>query len=344
MTRTLIISDLHIGGRFFHTVLTRPEPLARLIEALDGIDRLVILGDAVELTERRPRQAMELAEPIIRAIGRRLGPDREVIVVPGNHDQPFVHSWVWHMRERLRTESEVPHDCTPAMSAFVAWLAPARVRVSYPGVWLGPGVWATHGHYLDVHLVPVSSYGFARGRLRELPSDRVTPFDYEVSRRRRSHLPRKRKPAAWLKEESSELLRRGMSAVIKHQLMRPRYAALNQRVLRTQVNHAGLPALARVVHRLGVEADHVIFGHCHRLGPLPGDDLLFWQGPNGSPRILNSGSWLYERLVAQGVQPPNPYWPGGAVLLEPGREPRAFGLLDDVGADALRTGGRWAMS
>ncbi len=37
----------------------------------------------------------------------------------------------------------------------MSWLAPARVtRVSYPGVWLGDRIWATHGHYLDHHLHP----------------------------------------------------------------------------------------------------------------------------------------------------------------------------------------------
>jgi hypothetical protein len=297
----------------------------------------VILGDAVELMERRPQRAMEIAEPVIAAIGRRLGRDKEVIVVPGNHDQPFVRSWVWKVRNRLDVATPVPPDCTPALRAFTSWLAPAQVRVSYPGVWLSPGVWATHGHYLDVHLVPLSSYGFARGALRRMPDDRASPFDYELRRRRRSQPPRHRKPVSWVVEEAGGRLHSATSAVIKHRLMRPRYAALNQRLLRAQVDHAGLPALARVVHRLGVEADWVVYGHCHRLGPLAGDDRAWWQGPNGSPRLLNTGSWLYEPLAVQGVRPPNPYWPGGAVLIEPGQEPRAVGLLDDVGADALRT-------
>jgi predicted phosphodiesterase len=344
MPRTLIISDLHIGGRFFHTVLTRPEPLARLLAALDDIDRLVILGDAVELMERRPRRSMELAEPIITAIGRRLGPAKEVIVVPGNHDAPFVRSWVSQVGDRLQTETDVPLDCTPWLHAFTSWLAPARVRVSYPGVWLQAGVWATHGHYQDVHLMPVSSYGIARGRLHALPHDRATPFEYEHRRRhRRTHVTRTSKLArggAWLLDQTGELIRAGMSTVIKHQLLQPRLSRLNAAVLKAQVHHAGIPALARVVHRLGIDADLVIYGHCHRLGPLAGDDPSLWQGPNGRPRIINTGSWLYESPVAHGVQPPNPYWPGGAVLLDdgpPARDPRPFGLLDDLPAEALRT-------
>ena len=36
-------------------------------------------------------------------------------------------------------------------------LAPARVQVRYPGVWLAPRVFATHGHYVDRHLLAALS-------------------------------------------------------------------------------------------------------------------------------------------------------------------------------------------
>ena len=81
VVRTLVISDLHLGGRLGHGVLTHPEPLRRLLLAIDGVDRLVLLGDTVELLEGRPQQAMSIAEPILRAIGHRLGP-----VAPGAPD------------------------------------------------------------------------------------------------------------------------------------------------------------------------------------------------------------------------------------------------------------------
>ena len=38
-----------------------------------------------------------------------------------------------------------------------------------------------------------------------------------------------------------------------------------------ELRRAGLRAMATVVESLGVEAEHVIFGHTHRAGPLPGD-------------------------------------------------------------------------
>jgi hypothetical protein len=106
-------------------------------------------------------------------------------------------------------------------------------------------------------------------------------------------------------------------------------------LLGLQVRRASIPALARVVHRLGVEAEWVIFGHVHRAGPLPGDDDRRWCGPGGRPRIVNTGSWVYEPLLLHGAAPPHPYWPGGAVVLEDGQVPRAIGLLDHLDAKAL---------
>ena len=47
--RTLVISDLHLGARVRNSVLTSREPLERLLAALDDVDRLVLLGDVVEL-------------------------------------------------------------------------------------------------------------------------------------------------------------------------------------------------------------------------------------------------------------------------------------------------------
>jgi hypothetical protein len=76
----------------------------------------------------------------------------------------------------------------------------------------------------------------------------------------------------------------------------------------------------------------------HRVGPLPADDPALWRGQGGSPRVLNTGSWLYEPLLVHRARTAHPYWPGGAVLLEPGAEPRALGLLDDVDSAALYRG------
>src|SRR5206468_9732943 len=114
-----------------------------------------------------------------RLIGRTLGADREVIVVPGNHDRALVAGWIRQAGTDLAPDSRVPLDATSELARVASWLAPARVRVHYPGVWLAPGVWATHGHYLNRHLLPDSSYGVARGLLGRLPRDGTGPDDYE---------------------------------------------------------------------------------------------------------------------------------------------------------------------
>jgi hypothetical protein len=111
---------------------------------------------------------------------------------------------------------------------------------------------------------------------------------------------------------------------------------LTSMLLGRQMLRASIPALARVVHRLGVDADWVVFGHVHRAGPLPDDDLGDWRGPDGRLAVVNSGSWLYEPVLVQGATPPHPYWPGAAVLIEDDQAPRVIGLLDELDVDSLR--------
>ena len=49
-------------------------------------------------------------------------------------------------------------------------------------------------------------------------------------------------------------------------------------------------------------------------------------------RLVNCGSWVYATIFLDSAGPSNPYWPGGAVLVEDGSPrtpPRAERLLDD---------------
>jgi len=338
---TLVVSDLHLGARLARDVLRRPEPLEALLAALEGVERLVLLGDTVELLEGRPRQAMDVAEPVLRALGARLGGAAEVIVVPGNHDRALVRPWVREHGTTLGLDTAVPIDATPALAQFASWLEPARVRVHYPGVWLSERVWATHGHYLDRHLLPESAYGFARGLLGRLPRDGAVPADYEraggpsatrLEALMTRWLPR---PLAVITDELTDLLRAATMPGGPRRALGRRLAPLAERTLGTQMRRASIPALARVVHRLGVEADWVVFGHVHRCGPLAGDDPRQWRGPGGSPSIANTGSWVYEPLLLHHVSAPHPYWPGGAIRLRGGGAPEAIGLLDHLDAATL---------
>jgi hypothetical protein len=338
---TLVLSDLHLGSRLRHDVLARPEPRRRLLEELEGVERLVLLGDVVELLEKRPERAMDDAEPILRLIGRTLGPDREVIYVPGNHDRALVAGWIRRVGAGLAPDSRVPLDATPELARVASWLSPARVRVHYPGVWLAPGIWATHGHYLDRHLLPEAAFGVTRGLLGRVPRPGAVPIDYELAggpsatRLEAFVIKALPRPLAALAEDLAELIRASTMPLAPRRLLRPGMARLTASVLGAQMRRASLPALSHVVGRLGVDADWVLFGHVHRLGPLPDDIQTRWRGPQGRPRLLNTGSWVYEPLLVQNATAPHPYWPGGAVILEDDGEPRAVGLLDAVPASAM---------
>jgi predicted phosphodiesterase len=338
--RTLVISDLHLGSRLGRDVLRHPEAVEALVAALDGIDRLVLLGDVVELIEARRGEALRRAESVLAAIGKRMGPDREVVMVTGNHDAELVTPWVRAMGSALGVDARVPHDATEALARVTGALAPARVRVHTPGVWLTERVWATHGHYLDRHLLPETAFGLARGLLGGLPRDGALPIDYEDAggpsltrvEGRLTQLPR---PLARLADELEEAVRAATMADLVRWLQGHRLAPLSRLLLGTQMQRAAIPALARVVHRLGIDAEWVIFGHVHRSGPHADDDPALWAGPGGRPRLANTGSWVYEPLLLHRGTPPHPYWPGGAILLDDDGDPRPVGLLDGLDVPAL---------
>ena len=254
----------------------------------------------------------------------------------------MTRRWCAHGRDgALALDTSIPADATPALARIASWLRPARVRLHYPGVWLSDGVWASHGHYLDRHLLPEAAFGIARGLLGRLPRDDAAPLDYEEAggpslTRLESLLTRWLPlPLAVVTDDVAELLRAATMPGVERRLLSRRFAPLTALLLGAHMRRAAIPALARVVHRLGVEADWVVFGHVHRCGPLAGDDPQPWCGPGGRPRIVNSGSWVYEPLLLHRASPPHPYWPGGAILLEEGAEPRAIGLLDHLDAAAL---------
>ncbi len=344
--RTLVISDLHLGSRVDRDVLRAPVPRARLLRALADVDRLVLLGDVVELAEARPRDAMAIAEPVLRDIGEALGPGREIVLLAGNHDRLLLRGWLRAPGRRLQLDSVVPPDASPLLQRVVTWLGGggATVTVRYPGVWIDDRIWATHGHYLDRHLLPESAFGIARGLLGRLPRDGAAPMDYE----QRSSVtavegPLRRLTPRWLSrllDDVGNATRRatmaGTRAAAGTRADSAWRARLRTRILGLQMLRASIPALARVVHRLGVDADDVLFGHVHRAGPRPDDDPAQWRGPDGTPRIWNTGCWVHEPLLLHRADTSHVYWPGGALLVQNGVV-TPFVLLDDVPAAQLRS-------
>jgi UDP-2,3-diacylglucosamine pyrophosphatase LpxH len=313
--RTLVISDLHLGQGGGVSVLERPRPLTALLDALDAHDRLVLLGDTVEIQETHASVSFPIAEPILRRIAERLGPGKQLMLMPGNHDHGLVRDWARAQGPDLARENLVPADASPMLAQVVSWLEATQVEVHYPAAWLADGVWATHGHYLNNYMRPASSWGVhARRPLRP-----ATPAALEyIPKRSTPHLRDGMPPERWLDRHIPS-----------------RLAPVTARLLGNQMQRHALPALARAAQALGVEADWVIFGHVHRRGPRAGDDVELWTAPGGAPRLANTGNWRYEPVVVRGAGPEGGYWPGGAVTLDADGVPRSVGLLDALSESEL---------
>ena len=79
----------------------------------------------------------------------------------------------------------------------------------------------------------------------------------------------------------------------------------------------------------------MIWGHSHRSGPWPQDDLAEWTTHAGG-RIRNTGSWVYQPHFLSEEPNRSPYWPGTAVLIGDSGPPELIRLLGDRGHRELR--------
>ncbi len=188
--RTLVISDLHLGKAEGNDLLRRADLREPLLEALDGVDRLVILGDGLELREAAHRDAVEIATPFFAEIGRVLGADRELIVLSGNHDHGLAAGWI---DARLQSEPVgflgleqrfPPADAGPLARRLAEAAQPARVELAYPGS--GCATTSTRSTGITPTSTPPSrrSSGSPPGRWpagsARLPERGATPDDYEA--------------------------------------------------------------------------------------------------------------------------------------------------------------------
>ena len=366
--RTLVISDLHLGAAAGTDLLRREELREPLLEAVRGVDRLVILGDGLELRDGPQRAAPELAGALFAELGRALGPEGELLVLAGNHDHGLVAGWI---DARLLAEPSgflgleqliEPADAGPLAAALAERAAPARVRLAYPGVWLRDDVFAIHGHYSDVHATVPTFERLAAGAMARwavaLPQEGAAPDDYEAV-------------LAPLYAWMHALTQRSDQAVVSAGAgaSSRAWVALGgrgrrERPVRTAVLGAGFAAavaavnalgigpvdrdlsgaglrrgylhgIREVLRRLGVGAPHVIWGHSHRSGPWPGDDLGEWTTHTGG-RILNTGSWVYQPHFLTPQPNASPYWPGTAVRVDAEGPPELVRLLGERGHADLR--------
>src|SRR5438067_134826 len=182
-----VLSDLHLGTRSQADVLRRPEVRRMLFERIEDVDELVLLGDVIELREQPLRGVLEIALPFFQELGDAL-PGRRVTILGGNHDHRVVSDWL--ERRRLAGEPlELEQRTTPDASALARLMAEQmphnEVELAYPGIWLRPGTYATHGHYLDCHMtiprleaIAVSATARLSGGMPRGPR---TPDDYEAA-------------------------------------------------------------------------------------------------------------------------------------------------------------------
>jgi hypothetical protein len=321
---------------------------------------LVLLGDVIELRHGPAREALATARPALAEIGAALGPDKEIVIVPGNHDHQLLRPWL----ERhacgtgtppLALESAVEYREGELLDALAQALQPTPMRATYPGVWLREDVYATHGHYSDRHnTVPILERVGAGLMTRIVPEPAGGPGsaeDYEatlgplyafvdaVAARRRPRFYNNGSDTvqvkAWRQLTSHEPRNirttafRAAFPVAVAALNRAGLGPLRADVSGPALTTGGLRGFAEVVERLQIPAKHVIFGHTHRAGPLAHDHSQAWRAPAGA-ELHNTGSWLLERaFLGEGERARrSPYRPGFCALLERGGPPEVLNLLD----------------
>lgn len=390
--RTVVISDLHLGAPNRRDVLRLERFRAPLLAEIERADQLVLLGDVVELRGTDARAALDAARPVLAAIGAAAGAAR-VVLVPGNHDHRLAADWLDRRRRGgagpLGPEQLDTPDHAGLYGVVARALEPAQAVLAYPGLFVRPDVYATHGHYLDCHnTVPaiesLAASAVARATGTGLPSDvpsspdayeailaPLYAFLYELAQAGGRHgeaiasagqagaaavpaseargSPAPYDPDATEPADRAPPAPRGGNSLRIWQRLRPPagqgtfeslllggvvlpgvIGALNMAGLgpfepdlsRAAIRRGLLSAMGAVVETLGIEAEHVLFGHTHRAGPLPNDDDADgWALPGGG-RLVNSGNWVTEpALLTQGRRD-GPYAAGRCVIVEETGPPR----------------------
>jgi predicted phosphodiesterase len=367
-----VISDLHLGAGADVDMLRRQAARDLLAEALDGIDRLVLLGDVLEFRDRPLAEALERAGPALAGLGE-LAAGAEVVIVAGNHDHHLVEPW---LQDRALDDApplglEQFGDADAGVLGRVAHaLEPATARFAYPGLWLRDDVYATHGHYLDRHLtiptlerlgvamverllgiapggpdpleppaggaddasadeyerVQAPVYAFLFGLAQATVGERVGGADpsLRIWRLLSGGETRAARMRSWL---LGSVALPGAIGVANRLGLGPVGSDLSPGA----IAKAGIGAMGMVVERLGIDADHVIFGHTHRRGPLPEDPA--WRA--GPANLWNTGSWVHTPALLGRTAAESPYWPGTVAIVDDDGPPRLVHVLDGLSRERL---------
>ncbi|HEX2233885.1 MAG TPA: metallophosphoesterase [Thermoleophilaceae bacterium] len=350
---TSIVSDIHLGTLEGFDLARSGEAGERLIESVSEADRVIVLGDLLELRERPLRAVLDAARPAIERIGRATA-GRRLTLVPGNHDYGLAAPWLSQARLEgadLGPEQEWRVGPEDGLAGRLAeWMPDTELTVAYPGFRPRPDVYVTHGHYLDAHLtvprvesIAAALIGRVAGR-----TDPHSVADHEAMLSPLYSLLDSlgQHAAPNTLKSGTSLSRRvwaqvngsgqgGAAGFLLGRVAIPgAVVALNAAgvghfrsdLTGQELRRAGLQAMRTVVGRTGVRADYVVFGHTHRAGPLPGDDPAEWALGEGSS-LVNSGSWLHEPVLLGEDPESSPYFPGTVVRLREEGPPDLDGAL-----------------
>jgi hypothetical protein len=358
--RTAIVSDLHLGSASGEDLGRDVAIRGILLEEIASADRLVLLGDVLELRELPLAQVLKSVRPFFAELGEAMA-GRRVILVPGNHD----HRLAEPLLEEVALAGGslgLEHRGLPAGEAatrIATWMGGAELGIAYPGLWLRDDVYATHGHYMDLHMslprlecVAAATIMRAAGQ----PPDPATPADYERVLRPIYGLAFGLAEAGLARGATRPSERAWRSLSGRHNSSRARATAIKaafaagvpagvwalNRALRAdfgpdlsaaEITRSGIAAATEMTRRLQFEAAHTITGHTHRGGPEEGE--AEWGLPGGG-RLHNTGSWVYADAFHHPGSPPGPYWPGTVTWLDDDGPPRRVRLLIDHPREQLR--------
>ena len=367
--RTAIVSDLHLGLGSGADLLRRERFRQLLLEPLAGADRLILLGDVLELRDRPLAEVLEGSAPVLAALGEAVA-GRELVIVPGNHDHHLIEPW---LEGRALTGAEplgLEQAGSPEGRAFellCEQASAAEVRFAYPGLWVRDDIYAFHGHYLDRHLtVPtIERLGVAAiervlgitptgpdpldadgdGRIDADEYERVQTPVYAllyglaqatVGDRRGGADPSMR---LWQMMGGGDSRSARLRGWLLGSVAVPGAVGVANRLglgpVRSDlsagaIGRAGFDALADVIENLGIGAEHVIFGHTHRRG---GPEL------RAGAKLWNSGSWVHAPSLLGASAAVSPYWPGTVCWVDDDGEPELRHLLDELDPEELEGDG-----
>ena len=353
--RTAIVSDLHLGSATGEDVAARPGDPARCCwrrsRAPTGSSCSATWSSCASC---RSATRSSAARPFFEELGEALG-DREVVLVPGNHDhrlaEPLLDelSIAGDRRSGSSTASPPPPARRPdrrlarrgrAAARLPGHLA-ARRRLRHPRPLHGlppvPAPRRVRRRGGADALAPAAQTRRRRPTTSGSCARSMASPSGSPSRGLRGRARSRPSERAW--SSLAGATANGAGALAASRLAPLRAGLPGRRSGRSTacstptstadlspaaILRSGVAAASEMAGRLGVDAAHVITGHTHRGGP--GEGEAEWPLPGGG-RLHNTGSWVFATAFHHPGTPPSPYWPGTVTWVEDEGAPRRVQLL-----------------